>query len=226
MPNYGPRLPVSTVQAAIDWTPPDAFWCSILSHFGGHLSTEQRAEVVRVVRAYISAAEHEQAAGKVEDARDRLAELRAVGDPFWQTLQRGRASQPVNSLLEDHLDPRADGSGVTITQLVLIMTEFMIACDRAEKTLESYRGERFFGHGEAWTEVLVRQLAQFYEQTGRRPTASDSARLPSPFTRLVSDLQQQLPERFREYTFSEGGLSGALKRALTAWRRAKQHGVP
>ena len=80
-----PKLPSSTVLAALDWQDTPEFWTSLRS-YTNEIDQSQRGTLIKIIRAYIHEVEFEQNATSVTDAEKRLGEIEAAAEAFWRVL--------------------------------------------------------------------------------------------------------------------------------------------
>src|SRR5262249_52757858 len=111
-----------------------------------------------------------------------------------------------NQLITLPLSQEADLNFEVITY---ILGSLVSECDAAERELEFWSTKQVWKEGMAWNQ-WVKALTELVRHQTLPSAAFDT---PSPFVRLVSELQRLLPPQYRRSTQSDVALAKAIKRA-------------
>ncbi|WP_262299713.1 hypothetical protein [Microvirga sesbaniae] len=228
-----PKLPSSTVLAALDWQDTPEFWNSLKSH-ASEMNQSQRQTLVEIVQAYVRECEFEQNATSVAEAEKRLREIEKAAEPFWRVLDCagkdiGReAMHHVEGLLNDYFEDRLDlDPPIRLHHLSQIMLTFMEGCDSARRQLEALkRQEPHFKQNTAWRLLFIGPLAGFWEVTlkrGRIKIRKDTDKMKPdvtdpPFVTFVKEVERALPEQFRRKSNSTAAYRDLVSDAVSTWR--------
>lgn len=244
MPNYPLKLPSSSIRAAprAFWAPTPEFWEALTPHVGD-LQPEQREELTEIIERYVRGTTFEQKAPTASEAVTRIAKLRSAADRFGYVLdisisavRKERTTTPseneetplideathfVEGLLNDYFELRDDSNPLRITQISMMISEFIQACDFAERQInEESRQHRSFKRGNAWGKYFTPPLAAFWiNQLGRGPirirkdTDLHDVESEIPFVAFARAIEDSLPAGFRRP--SQGDSADAYRAAVS-----------
>lgn len=230
MPNYPPKLPLSTIQAAPQkfWKPAPEFWEAIKPHVGD-LGLDHRLELAAIIEHYVARATFEQNAATFSEAITRISELKATADGFWRALDTtssgvgSDAMHYVEGLLNDIFE-RRDGtaSPFRVAQLSMMMLGFIEACNQAERRISDEKNKRSgFKRGGAWKAHFIPPLGNFWtERLGRsiprirKDTDLHKVTSEVPFVAFARATEEALPIGFRRPRQGADAYRAAVSNAL------------
>jgi len=223
-----PKLPIATVSDESSLREGAIEWETVERAYGNHLSPALREEIFKLTQSFVRLAPFELTAEPVAASRERIEKLKKAAMNFGILLDfsdtsdaRIYADQLVNRKLATKLIQGFDLFGTLKTSL----RDFISACNQAlveiEKLVVEIKKPGFAGNqeGECW-EKWICGLTRLLDQTGLPTSVSNDPHSPaSPFTSLVYELQNCVPEPSRRHCHSEQALAKAIQRARKDQRR-------
>ena len=232
MPKRRPTIPIAHADDVPTIAFTDEQWQAIEQAYGRQLNAEVRQQITTVTTLYLKERIFERAA-PLKVARERIERIRRGagdlekvmldGEPFsastdelsgeqqpWQQWQQSVHSYTDHLIRRYFSDPRL-AAGWRGDHFRGVLTSLMVACDCALNDLSDARGYR---HGEAWgswIRELTRIAGEYGLPTGVTTELDRNGR-PSPFVRLVQELNRYLPADARQRR-SPAALAMAISRA-------------
>jgi hypothetical protein len=205
----------------------DEKWQAIERAYGRKLNPDVRQQITTVTKHYLKDCVFDRSAAPKKMALKRIRRVRrAAGDlekvmldskPFSASSdelsreQQQSAHSYADGLIRRHLDERRSRARDKLHHFRHALKSLVVACDGALNDLSAARGYR---DGEAWgwwIQELTRIAGEYGLPTGVS-TELDRNDRPSPFVRLVQELDRYLPADPRQRR-SPAALAMAISRA-------------
>jgi hypothetical protein len=211
-----PRIAVRPIQP-ISFTDHD--WQKLEAALGHSIPEEARASITLATNEFLQFAEAESNTGSMEDALNRLSQLRSSAQSFRAVIEKRVLDDPIRGYVDEALEISYerlnpdDPAGEYVAKLSADLTRFLSACDLTVQRLEHDARHNYWPEGGAW-EHWIRQLTTILREhdlpTGARKDKSGRA---SPFVSFVFELQSLLPRKLVRSQHSKSALAVSIHKA-------------
>jgi hypothetical protein len=203
----------------VRWKPDQFDWKKLARAFGKSLSPAQQQRIAEATETYVAFRSREMNSKPVRDTVNRIKQLRKSAESFRKAIEANDLSAEVFArhqimlkFSEDYLFARDD----LFSGLSSVVGSFVRACEHAiaDLQLKPIEGEPIRPtDGTAWR-IWVIELTGMAQESGlptgaRNDTDKDKGK-PSPFVRLLMELQAQLPKELGHERSSESALAKAI----------------
>ena len=218
-----PKLPTSTAVGEVVFDVSTSDWKRIESKYDHALSKKAKQQIIKATKHFLEFGAFEQNAEPLAFSKRRTQEINYAAGKLIQELKRpGEGDDTYVAtryrISENFRHPRLTGMQALI-ELDELLQQLSIACHRSLAEIDQDQdADEGFREGEAW-DSWVRALTKIAKDcclpTGAGKGASRNKRVlpPSPFVRLVIELQKCLPAKEQRYFHSAEALTQAISRA-------------
>jgi hypothetical protein len=221
---------------------PDGFhWKMVERAYGRSLSPEQRRRIFEVTQTYVAFRTREINSHPLRDSVRRVERLKKSAKSFRETLVKSDDSSDAHLFAHHQIKLQFSDDYLVapdpIAGLTRVVGSFISACENAlenhsneKKHLDSIKAEGVPAlDGTAWRNWII-ELTSVVEEFGlpsgvRTDRDKNKGDESSPFVRLVTALQVQLPKKLQDQRQSEDALAKAINRARETSRRDKSSAI-